>query len=302
MHGHLVKERKELDLRALENMAVKKTLWQDVLARFLKNKSGIAGFVIVVIMILLILFAPLLTRFDYDAQSFPDRFLYPSSLHPFGTDNFGRDLFTRMLYGGRISFMIAIIATFISAVIGTIFGSAAGYFGGVVDTIISRFLDIMMAIPGLLLAIAISAVLGPGPINTAFALSIGGIAMSARIIRATVMAIKTNEYIEAAKATGSRNFRIIRKHILPNTIAPLIVNSTMSIGGSIMGIAGLSFIGLGVKPPTPEWGSILNVGRDYIRDFWPMTVFPALFIMLTIFGFNLLGDALRGALDPRLKD
>jgi peptide/nickel transport system permease protein len=166
-------------------MAVKKTLWQDVLARFLKNKSGIAGFVIVVIMILLILFAPLLTRFDYDAQSFPDRFLYPSSLHPFGTDNFGRDLFTRMLYGGRISFMIAIIATFISAVIGTIFGSAAGYFGGVVDTIISRFLDIMMAIPGLLLAIAISAVLGPGPINTAFALSIGGIAMSARIIRAT---------------------------------------------------------------------------------------------------------------------
>ncbi|NLV49329.1 MAG: ABC transporter permease [Clostridiales bacterium] len=302
MLRHLVKEKKESNPRTPEDISVKKALWQDVLARFLKNKSGIVGFSIVVIMILLIIFAPVITRFDYDAQSFPDRLLYPSALHPFGTDNFGRDLFTRMLYGGRISFMIAFIATLISAAIGTVFGSVAGYFGGVIDMIISRFLDILMAIPSLLLAIAISAALGSGPINTALALSIGGIAISARIIRATVMAIKTNEYIEAAKATGSRNLRIIRKHILPNTFAPLLVNATMSIGGSIMGIAGLSFIGLGVKPPTPEWGSILNVGREFIRDFWPMTVFPALFIMLTIFGFNLFGDALRDALDPRLKD
>jgi len=302
MFGQRYKEKKENTARSLEGMAVKKTLWQDVLARFLKNKSGIVGFVIVAVMILLILFAPFITKYDYAQQVFSERFLYPSSTHLFGTDNFGRDLFTRMLYGGRISFMIAVIATLISGVLGTLLGAVAGYFGGTIDMLISRLLDIMMAIPSLLLAIAIAAALGSGPINTAFALSIGGIAMSARIIRANVMAIKSNEYIEAAKATGSRNFRIILVHILPNTFAPLLVNATMSIGGSIMGIAGLSFIGLGVKPPTPEWGSILNVGRDYLREFWPLTVFPALFIMLTIFGFNLFGDALRDALDPRLKN
>ncbi len=298
----MYRQMKEKEARQLEDMAVKKSLWKDVVARFLKNKSGIVGFIIVFIMIMLILFAPLLTHYDYAKQSFRDRFLYPSAEHLFGTDNFGRDLFTRMLYGGRISFMIAVVATIISAVIGTLLGSAAGYFGGKVDMIISRFLDIMMAIPGLLLAITIAAALGNGPINTAFALSIGGIAMSARIIRANVMAIKASEYIEAARATGSKNFRIIMVHILPNTFAPLLINATMSIGGSIMGIAGLSFIGLGVKPPTPEWGSILNVGRDYLREFWPLTVFPALFIALTIFGFNLFGDALRDALDPRLKN
>lgn len=298
----MTKKKKEAQAQVLEDMAVKKTLWRDVIARFMKSKSGVIGFIIVFVMILLIIFAPIITKYDYAAQSFGDRFLYPSAEHLFGTDNFGRDLFTRMLYGGRISFMIALIATIISAAIGTVLGACAGYFGGVVDMIISRLLDIMMAIPGLLLAIAISSVLGSGPVNTALALSIGGIAISARIIRANVLAIKSNEYIEAAKATGSRNFRIIFVHILPNVFAPLLINATMSIGGSIMGIAGLSFIGLGVKPPTPEWGSILNVGRDYLRDFWPMTVFPALFIALTIFGFNLFGDALRDALDPRLKD
>ena len=198
--------------------------------------------------------------------------------------------------------MIAFLAIIISTIGAIILGSCAGYFGGLTDTIVTRIIDILMAVPGLLLAIAISSALGSGPLNTVFAISIGGIAPGARIMRSTVMAIKDNEFVEAAKASGSRNARLIRIHILPNTIAPLIVSATLGIGGNIMAISGLSFIGLGVQAPTPEWGSILAVGKTYIRDFWPLVVFPSLFIMLTILGFNLFGDALRDALDPKLKD
>ena len=198
--------------------------------------------------------------------------------------------------------MVAVLSTAISLFIGIVLGAIAGYFDGKTDTFITRVVDIIMAIPSLLLAIAISAALGSGPINTALAISIAGIPPKARIMRSTVMTIKDNEFVEAAKATGSNHLRVIFKHILPNTIAPLIVSATISIGGSIAAISGLSFIGLGVQPPIPEWGSILSAGRTYIRDFWPIIVYPSLFISLTLFGFNLFGDALRDALDPRLRD
>ncbi|MDR1589059.1 MAG: ABC transporter permease [Oscillospiraceae bacterium] len=287
---------------ALADVTRKRGQWSDVLSRLFRNKIGLLGVIIVLLLVVLTVFAPLFTRYPYDAQSFPDRFKLPDASHIMGTDNFGRDLWTRLLYGGRISLLIAILASVISNFIGVFIGSVSGYFGSKTDTVIMRALDILMAIPPLLLAIAISSSLGSGPVNTALAISLSGIPYSARIIRSTVMSIKDSEFVEAARATGSRHLRVIFRHILPNTIAPLIVGATLGIGANIMAISGLSFIGLGVHPPIPEWGSILADGRAYIRDFWPIIVFPSIFIMLTILGFNLFGDALRDALDPRLKD
>ena len=296
------KEEKKQEEQQLAEVAAKGALWRDVLSRFLRTKTGVFGFFIIVILLFLVIFAPFLTKYKYDKQSFPEAFTYPCKEHIFGTDDFGRDTFCRILYGGRTSLLVSFIATCISALGGIVLGAVAGYFGGVVDLILSRILEIIMSIPGLLLAIAISAALGSGPFNTALAISFGGIAGSARLIRATVMSIKSNEFVEGARSYGAGHTRIIFSHILPNCIAPLFIHLAGSIGSGIMVIAGLSFLGLGVKPPTPEWGAMLNAGRAYIRDFWPMIFFPAIFILLTILAFNLLGDALRDALDPRLKD
>ncbi len=296
-----LKEKKEY-VATLENTAKKRSQWRDIFGRLLRNKLGMVGFAIVAILLILIIFAGLFTRFPYDEQSFGERFLYPSWRHPLGTDDFGRDMWSRLLYGGRTSMLVSVIAVILSLGVGIIFGAIAGYFGGKIEIIIMRVMDVIMAIPSLLLAIAISAALGSGPINTAIAISISGMPAVSRIMRSTVMSIKGNEFVEAARATGSTHIRVIFKHILGNSLAPLIVSSTLRIGGNIMAISGLSFIGLGVQPPIPEWGSILSAGRPFIRDFWPMIVFPGLFIMLTLFGFNLFGDALRDALDPKLKD
>ena len=298
----LTRKKKEEYIASLESAANSHGQWRDIVGRLLRNKLGVVGMTIVVVLLILVVFAPVFTKYPYDQQSFPNRFKYPGMTYLLGTDNFGRDLWSRLLYGGRISLLVSVVAVCLSMGIGTILGSTAGYFGGKVDTIIMRILDILMAIPHLLLCIAISAMLGSGPMRTALAISISGIASASRIIRSTVMSIKGNEFVEAARATGSTHLRVIFRHILPNTIAPLIVDSTLRIGANIMLISSLSFIGLGVQPPIPEWGSILSAGRDYIRDFWPMTVFPGLFIMLTLFGFNLFGDALRDALDPKLKN
>ena len=285
-----------------EEVLRKESQWKDILGRLIRNKLGLIGLIIVVALLVLTIFAGVFTKYNYAAQDYTNKFAYPSWQHLMGTDNFGRDLWSRLLYGGRISLLVAVVAVIISIGCGMIFGSFAGYFGGKIDTAITRFLDILMSIPSLLLAIAVSAALGSGPVNTAIAIAIASIPYDARVMRSTVMSIKSNEFVEAAKATGSRNVRIIFKHVLPNTLAPLIVSASLDIGGNIMAISGLSFIGLGVQPPIPEWGSILALGRLYIRDFWPIIVFPSLFIALTLFGFNLFGDALRDALDPRLKD
>jgi peptide/nickel transport system permease protein len=295
------REKKEY-VESLEALTRKKSQWKDILGRLIRNRLGLVGLSIVAVLLILIIFAGLFTKYNYAAQNFTNRFAYPSWQHLMGTDDFGRDLWSRLLHGGRISMLVAVVAVFISSLSGIILGALAGYFGGKVDTVITRLLDILMAVPALLLAIAISSAMGSGPVKTALAISISGIPHGARIMRSTVMSIKGNEFVEAARASGSRHLRLIFKHILPNTIAPLIVSSTLMIGGNIMAISGLSFIGLGVQPPIPEWGSILAAGRVYIRDFWPIIVFPSLFIMLTLFGFNLFGDALRDALDPRLKD
>ena len=285
-----------------DEVSRKRSQLKDILGRLIRNRLGTVGLIIVVLLLVVTIFAGIFTKYDYAEQDYANKFAYPSWEHPMGTDNFGRDIWSRLLYGGRISLLVAISATIISIAAGMIFGAFAGFFGGKIDTAITRFLDILMSVPGLLLAIAVSSALGSGPINTAIAIAISAIPYDARIMRSTVMSVKSNEFVEAATATGSRNLRTIFRHILPNTFAPLIVSASLDIGGNIMAISGLSFIGLGVQPPIPEWGSILAAGRLFIRDFWPIIVFPALFIALTLFGFNLFGDALRDALDPRLKD
>lgn len=286
----------------LIELSRKRSQWRDILGRLLRNKLGMVGVVIVIVLVFMAIFPGLFTKYDYDVQDYSSLFLYPSSEHIMGTDNFGRDIWCRCLYGGQISLLVAVLAVIISTTFGIIFGSISGFFGGKVDLVITRINDILMSIPALLLAIAISSALGSGPVNTAIAIAISGIPYSARLMRSTVMTIKDNDFVEAAKATGSSNLRTIFRHVLPNTVAPIIVNATLEIGGNIISISGLSFVGLGVQPPIPEWGSILNAGREYIRDFWPLIIFPSIFIILTLFGFNLFGDALRDALDPRLKD
>ncbi len=296
------KRRKEEYIRSMTfGPARKHSQLGDIVKRLMRNKLSIIGLVIIAALVVVIVFAPLFTQYKYDIQDYPNKFLMPNGEHLMGTDNYGRDIWTRCLYGGRISLLVAIVAVAIATSLGIVLGSVAGYWGGVVDLVISRILDIVMSIPSLLLAIAISAALGSGPIKTALAVSVTSIPVCARIVRSNVMTIKGQEFIEAARSNGSSHLRTIFRHILPNILSPVIVNSTLQMGGCILAISGLSFIGLGVQPPVPEWGSILSEGREFIRTFWPMTVFPGIFIALTMFGFNLFGDGLRDALDPKLK-
>jgi len=281
--------------------AKKRSQARDTWRRFRNNKLAMVGLVIVLVIVLSAVFADLIAPYDYDKQSYEDRFLLPCVEHPFGTDNYGRDLLSRIIFGGRISLLVSLLGLVISLAIGAVLGATAGYFGGAYETTIMRLMDILMAIPPTLLAVSVSALLGSGVFNTALAVAISGVAPSSRMLRATVLSIREQEFVEAARARGSGHLRIIFRQILPNTLSPLIVDSTLRIGGNIMMISGLSFIGLGVQPPTPEWGSILNTGREFITTFWPMITFPGLAIMLTMFGFNVMGDGLRDALDPKLK-
>lgn len=269
--------------------------------RLRKNKPAMGALVFIVLLVLAVTFAEYLTPYDYQAVDLAHALEFPSKEHLMGTDQYGRDLLTRLLYGGRISLLIALITVAGSVLVAGVIGISAGYFGGWLDNVLMRCMDVLMAIPGMLMAITIASALGGGIVNTAIAIGIGHIGGLSRIFRSSVLLLREQEYIEAAEAFGSGNLRIIRKHILPNTLAPIIVQCTLKIGESILSIASLSFIGLGIAPPTPEWGSILNSGRDLIMSFWPIITFPGIFIALTMLAFNLLGDGLRDAMDPRLK-
>ena len=266
-----------------------------------QNKLAAFSALLILLIILASVFAPVIAPYGEAEQDVINRLQAPSALHLFGTDELGRDVFSRILYGSRVSLVIGILPSVLALVIGIILGLLAGYIGGKTDVIIMRIADIMLSIPSLLLAMVIMYTLGSSTINLFLALSMINWASVARVVRSQTLSLKESEYVEAARATGAGNMRIIFHHVLPNTIAPLIVDSTLRIGINILQISSLSFVGLGIQPPTPEWGSILSAGRAYIQDFWPLITFPGVAIMLTLLGFNLLGDGLRDALDPRLK-
>ena len=272
--------------------------------RLRKNKLSMICLAVLVIMILGIIFAGVLSPYDYAEQDLTQRFALPSKEHLMGCDDYGRDLLTRLLVGGRYSLLIAILSVAIGIICGMVIGALCGFFGKRIDSTLMRIMDVIMSIPGMMLASCISVAMGSGVFNTALALAVGTIPIIARQLRSSTMLINSQEYIEAARSFGESNFKIIMTHVIPNCMAPIIVQASLYIGGAIMGIAGLSFLGLGVQPPTPEWGNILNNGLDFIYDFstrWHVIVFPALFIVVAELCFNLLGDGLRDAMDPRMR-
>lgn len=273
----------------------------EVWHRLLKSKPAVISLCFIVLLVLCAVFAEYIAPYDYKEQDFLSTLQFPSLAHWMGTDDFGRDLLSRLLVGAQISLLVAFLSVAMSVVAALFIGSTVGYFGGLYDTIVMRILDIFMAIPSMMLSILVSVTLGTGVVNTSIAIAIGGVPALARTLRSATLPLRDQEYIEAARAFGASNMWIIWKHILPNTLAPLIVQISLRLGQSIIVIASLSFIGLGVQPPTPEWGNIMASGQEYIRSFWPLVTFPGILIGLSMLSFNLLGDGLRDAMDPRLK-
>lgn len=271
--------------------------------RLRKNRLAVAGMVILAVICLAAIFANLLFNYDTQViqQSAAQRLQPPSAQHWLGTDEVGRDILARIVYGARVSLPVAFFTIAIAAVVGGLLGAIAGYGGKFADNAIMRVMDVFLAIPSILLSIAIVAALGPSMTNLLIAISVANIPPFARIVRASVLTIRNEEYIESARAIGGSDLRIIFRHILPNCMAPVIVQATMCIAGSILSIASLSFIGLGVQPPAPEWGAMLSSGRQYIRYAWWVCTFPGVAIMLSILSLNMMGDGLRDALDPKLK-
>lgn len=286
-----------------ENKGKKRSQFKSIWFRYKKNKLAMVGLVILSFLIIIAFSAPIIS--DYEVainQNMRNRLQAPNKEHWFGTDQYGRDIFARVVYGARVSLFAGIVGITSSSLIGAIIGSMAGYYGGKVDNMLMRTMDILMALPSMLLAISIVAALGAGLTNLIIALSISYIAQFARIIRSSVLSIKNQEFIEAAIACGTRDRRIILKHIIPNAIGPLLVQSTLSIASAIILISSLSFLGLGIKPPMPEWGSMLADARSQMRNYPYLVVIPGLAIILSVMGLNLIGDGLRDALDPRLKE
>ena len=282
----------------------KRSYWGEIWHRLKKNPVSIICLVFLVVLVVATILSTWIAPYDYTKADLTLRFALPSPEHIMGCDEQGRDLFSRLLVGGRYSLMVAVISVAFGIVIGMIVGALCGFFGKTIDNTLMRLMDVVMAIPGMMLAICISVALGSGVWQTALAISVGTIPIIARQLRGSTLLINSQEYIEAARTFGESNWKIIVTHVIPNTLAPIIVQTSLYLGGSIMAIAGLSFIGLGVQPPTPEWGNILNNGLDYLMEFstrWHTIVFPALFIILTMLAFNLLGDGLRDAMDPRMR-
>lgn len=266
-----------------------------------QNPLALAAMGVLAVQVLVAIFAPLVAPYDPLQQNFRAALQPPSLAHPFGTDDVGRDILSRVIYGTRISLRVGLIAVSISSVIGVLLGLAAGYYGSWADNVIMRVMDVLLAFPGLLLALAIIAVLGPGLFNVMIAVGLGSVPVYTRMTRASTLSVRERDYVLAARALGFSNARIMLRYILPNVIPPVIALATLGVAGAILTAAGLSFIGLGAQPPTPEWGAMLTQGRQYLQKAWWFTVFPGLAIMVTVLAINILGDALRDALDPKLR-
>lgn len=276
--------------------------WKETLKQLSKNRFAIIGFSIIIFFILFAIFAPLFTSYTYQQQDLVNRLMPPSADYWLGTDHLGRDIFTRLVYGARVSLMVGFVAVTGALVFGTLLGIIAGYFGRWVDMLISRIFDILLAFPSILLAIAIVAILGASLQNALIAIAIINIPIFGRLVRSRVISLREEEYILAAKAQGMKHGRIIFQHILPNSIAPIIVQSTLGFGTAILEAAALGFLGLGAQPPTPEWGQMLADSRDFIQLAPWTVVVPGVAIVLVVLGFNLIGDGLRDALDPKMKN
>ena len=267
--------------------------------KIFKNKLTVIGFIIVLAFIFVALLAPYLAPYNVYTQDLNNRLIPPEKGHIMGFDDLGRDILSRVIYGSRISLRVGIFTVTISTIFGIFVGSIAGYFGGRVDETIMRVIDILLAFPGILLAIAIISILGPGLNNVIIALCLVGWVTYARLVRGQILSIKENEYVLAVKALGASTPRILVFHIIPNIISPVMIQATLGIAGAIVGEASLSFLGLGTQAPTPSWGSMLNDGRRYILTATHLTAFPGLAIMFVVMGFNFLGDGLRDVLDPK---
>ncbi|CAM4462685.1 ABC transporter permease [Paenibacillus tarimensis] len=276
--------------------------WSEGWRSFRSNKMAMAGLFIILFFIGAAIAAPLITTFDYKEQDLMGRLQAPGGTHWFGTDDLGRDIFTRIMYGARISLWVGFSSVMGSILIGTLLGIAAGYYGRWADMLISRGFDILLAFPGILLAIAIVAALGPSLQNALLAIAVVNVPVFGRLVRAKVLSLKNEEYITAARALGMKNGRIILHHILPNCLGPVIVQGTLGVATAIIEAAALGFLGLGAQPPEPEWGKMLSDSRQFIATAPWTVIFPGLSIMLTVLGFNLMGDGLRDVLDPKLKN
>ena len=272
--------------------------------RLRKNKLAMLGLAILVVMVALAVCADWIADYDTNVtgMNMAERLQTPSAKHWFGTDSYGRDVFARIIHGSRLSLSLSIFAMLAAVAIGSIIGAIAGYYGGRVDDVLMRLMDILLAIPPMLMSISIVAALGHSMVNLMIALSLAYIPVFARVIRSSILTVKGQEFIEAAKACGTSNARIILRHIIPNAIGPIIVQATLAMGSTILIISSLSFMGMGIQPPQPEWGTMLYEGRDLIRTSPYLVIFPGIAIALAVLSLNLLGDGLRDALDPRMKN
>ena len=280
----------------------RQSMFMITLRRMGKNKLAVAGLIILLVMMFIAILAPVISPYPFEETDLYNTFEAPSRAHLFGTDELGRDILSRLMVGTRYSLRIGLLSVAFSAVIGIALGCISGYFGGTTDGIIMRVMDVFSAIPPLVLAIAICAVLGPGINNCILSIAVSGVPTFVRMARASVLNMRKVEYLEAATSINCSTSQIILKHILPNILAPLIVLMTMQVATNILTASQLSFIGLGVQPPNPEWGAMLAGGRNYIRNYPHMVIFPGIVIMLAVLSLNMVGDGLRDALDPKLKD
>jgi len=270
------------------------------LRRVTRHRGAMVGAAVIGALLLCAVLAPYIARYDPNEPHFNASLRPPSAAFPLGTDSFGRDLLSRLVYGGRISLTVGTIAVILSFAAGVPLGVAAGYYGGRLDDVIMRVVDVWLAFPDLLLAIAIVAVLGPGLQNVMLAIGVSGIPGVCRLVRGSVLPVKEESYVEVARAVGGSEGRIIRTHILPNVLAPIVVLLTLRLGTAVLAGVGLSFLGLGVQPPTAEWGAMVSEGRSYLQQAWWVSTIPGIAIFLSVMAVNVLGDGLRDALDPRL--
>ena len=294
-----------------ENQVIKqRTLFQETWMRFKRSKTAMFGLFFLLLLVVISI-ATLVIDFVtndsiYNAyvveQDLVNRLHGPSAEHILGMDEFGRDILMRLLWGARYSLFMSLLSIGFALLIGGMLGAIAGYFGGVIDNVIMRIMDILLSMPSMLLALTVVAALGTSTFNVVVAVAVSFIPSFARVLRSSVLQVKENEYIEAAKAIGANDFRIITKFVIPNSLAPIIVQGTLGVANAILTVASLSFVGLGVQAPTPEWGAMLSNARTYMREAWHITVIPGIAIMLAILSLNLMGDGLRDALDPKLKN